>query len=73
MHSLKAKQPGVRVVLKAGFPTDGESMILVLLECLLEADKRLLTLNFLYHTFPHELCRCEVKDVHGLQFRFDTF
>ena len=26
-----------------------------------------LTLDVLYHTIPHELCRCEVKDVHGLQ------
>ena len=26
-----------------------------------------LTLNVLYHTIPRELCRCEVKDVHGLQ------
>ena len=26
-----------------------------------------LTLNVLYHTIPHELCGCEVKDVHGLQ------
>ena len=24
-------------------------------------------LLLLYHTIPHELCRCEVKDVHGLQ------
>ena len=26
-----------------------------------------LTLDVLYHTIPHELCRYEVKDVHGLQ------
>ena len=26
-----------------------------------------LTLHVLYHTIPHELCRCQVKDVHGLQ------
>ena len=26
-----------------------------------------LTLNVLYHTIPHELCGCQVKDVHGLQ------
>ena len=26
-----------------------------------------LTLNVVYHTIPHELCRCEVKDVHSLQ------
>ena len=26
-----------------------------------------LTFNVLYHTIPHKLCRCEVKDVHGLQ------
>ena len=26
-----------------------------------------LTLKVLYHITPHELCRCEVKDVHGLQ------
>ena len=26
-----------------------------------------LTLKVLYHTIPHELCRCEVKDVHSLQ------
>ena len=33
-----------------------------------------LTLNVLYHTIPHELCRCEVKDVHSLQsYVFDTF
>ena len=25
-----------------------------------------LSLNVLYHTIPHKLCRCEVKDVHGL-------
>ena len=27
----------------------------------------ILTLSVLYHTIPHELCRCLVKDVHGLQ------
>ena len=27
----------------------------------------LLTLNVLYHTIPHELFKCEVKDVYGLQ------
>ena len=27
----------------------------------------MLTLNVLYHTIPHQLCRREVKDVHGLQ------
>ena len=26
-----------------------------------------LTINVQYHTIPHELCRCQVKDVHGLQ------
>ena len=26
-----------------------------------------LTLNILNNTIPHQLCRCEVKDVHGLQ------
>ena len=26
-----------------------------------------LTLNILHHTIPHQLCGCEVKDVHGLQ------
>ena len=26
-----------------------------------------LALNVLYYTIPHELCMCEVKDVHGLQ------
>ena len=26
-----------------------------------------LTLNDLYHIIPHELCRCQVKDVHALQ------
>ena len=26
-----------------------------------------LTPNVLHHTIPHELCRCEVKDVHSLQ------
>ena len=26
-----------------------------------------LTLHVLYHTIPHELCRCQVKDVHSLQ------
>ena len=26
-----------------------------------------LTLNVLYHTIPHDLCGCEVNDVHGLQ------
>ena len=26
-----------------------------------------LTLNVLYHTIPHQLCRSEVKDVHDLQ------
>ena len=26
-----------------------------------------LTLKVLYHTIPHQLCRCEVKDVHCLQ------
>ena len=29
--------------------------------------KDLLTLHVLYHTVAHQLCRCEVKDVHGLQ------
>ena len=29
------------------------------------ADK--LSLYVLYHTISHELCGCEVKDVHGLQ------
>ena len=23
--------------------------------------------NVIYQAIPHELCRCEVKDVHGLQ------
>ena len=27
----------------------------------------LLTLHALYHTIPHELYACEVKDVHSLQ------
>ena len=31
-----------------------------------------LTLNVLYHTIPHELCKCQVKDVHGLQSFFLT-
>ena len=26
-----------------------------------------LSLTVLYHTILHQLCRCEVKDVHGLQ------
>ena len=26
-----------------------------------------LTLNVVYHTIPHKLCRCEVKNMHGLQ------
>ena len=26
-----------------------------------------LALNVLYYTSPHQLCRWEVKDVHGLQ------
>ena len=26
-----------------------------------------LTVNVLYHTIPHELCRYEMKDVHDLQ------
>ena len=26
-----------------------------------------LTLNVLYHTIPHELCRFEMKDMHGFQ------
>ena len=26
-----------------------------------------LTLQALHHTIPHQLCGCEVKDVHGLQ------
>ena len=30
------------------------------------------TLNVLYHTFPRELCRCEVKDVHCLQSFIST-
>ena len=25
-----------------------------------------MTLTVLYHTIPHKLCGCEVKDVHGL-------
>ena len=31
-----------------------------------------LTLNVLYHNTPHQLCRCEVKDVHGLQSSVST-
>ena len=27
----------------------------------------MLTLNVLYYTIPHELCRCQVKDEHSLQ------
>ena len=30
------------------------------------------TLNVLYHTTPHQLCGCEVKDVHGLQSFIST-
>ena len=30
-------------------------------------DTRGLRLNVLYHTIPHELCTCEVKDVHRSQ------
>ena len=30
------------------------------------------TLNVLYHTTPHELCGCEVKDVHSLQSLVST-
>ena len=26
-----------------------------------------LTLDVLFHTIPHKLCRCQVKDVNGLQ------
>ena len=28
---------------------------------------KLLTVNVLYHTIPHEMCRCEVTVVYGLQ------
>ena len=31
-----------------------------------------LTLNFLYHTIPHELFRCKVEDVYGLQSFIST-
>ena len=31
-----------------------------------------LTLNVLYHTIPHKLCRCEMKDVHSLQSFIST-
>ena len=32
-----------------------------------EEDASDLTLNVQNHTIPHELCRCQVKDVNGLQ------
>ena len=35
--------------------------------CSFTASHFCLTLDVLYHTIPHQLCRCEVKDVHGLQ------
>ena len=30
-------------------------------------NEQILSLNVLYHTIPHKLCRCEAKDVYGLQ------
>ena len=36
-------------------------------------ESRPLTLYVLYHTIPHELCRCEVKDVHSLQSFVSTY
>ena len=33
----------------------------------LSLQSMLLTLHVLYHTISHQLCQCEVKDVHGLQ------
>ena len=32
-----------------------------------------LTLHVLYHTIPHEVCRCQVKDVRGLQSFVSTY
>ena len=38
----------------------------------LAALKSHLTVNVLYHTIPHELYGCEVKDVYGLQSSIST-
>ena len=40
-------------------------MIITIIITIIE--KHFLTLNVLYHTIPHELCRREMKDVHSLQ------
>ena len=48
------------------YESEGSQSLLVTLRPQAK-NRRPLTLNVLYHTIPHQLCRCEVKDAHGLQ------
>ena len=41
-------------------------IIIIIITVITQLNSKHLSLNIPHHTIPYELCRCEVKDVHGL-------